>query len=242
MSDSIDIETDLVIEDFGILSFEDSDEEQQDLTSILHLPEEILVQIFSYISLQELYHSVALVCKLFCRLTRDPGVRRCVSLSGKGLTVTKEAASFVSEAHNLKSLSLKNRGDSNTLVTAALLNCRNLKILEVRFCQPLTESTLSTFSGSSVVSKLEYFSLEGTGVCVVEPSNASRRHLFASAHNLRHLDLFGCKFLEPEDLVRINVLCFLIVLKQRFITVFNLYLIHKYPEIYVYKVFRGNCS
>ncbi len=210
MSDSIDIETDLVIEDFGILSFEDSDEEQQDLTSILHLPEEILVQIFSYISLQELYHSVALVCKLFCSLTRDPGVRSCVILNPRGLTVTKEAASFVSEARNLRSLSLNTRGDSNTLVTAALLNCRNLKILEIRFCQPLTESTLSTFSGSSVVSKLEHFSLEGSGFCVIGPE--SRLHFLESALNLRHLDLFGCKFLDPEDLVRKNALCFFITL------------------------------
>ena len=203
MSDSIEIETDLVIEDFGILSFDDSDDDKEDCqVSIVNLPEEILINIFSHISLHELYHSVAFVCKLFCRLTRDPDVRRAVHLNGRGLTVTKEAEAFVSEAHQLRSLSLKNRGDSNTLVTAALLNCRNLKELEIRYCQPLTEKTLTTFSGSSVVSKLELFSMEGTGFCVVEPYNESRRQLFASARNLRHLDLFGCKFLEPEDLVR----------------------------------------
>ena len=200
MTDPIEIESDLVIEEFGVLSFDDSDEDecQPPQTSILDLPEEILIHILSYISLYELYHNVALVCKMFCRLTRDPGVRRTIFINNKA--PSEFAEKFVGDALNLTSLTLKNRGDANKLLTAALSHCRHLSHLEARFCQPLTEASLTRLSG--FVSNLQYFSLEGTGVCASEPFNDVWRHLFASAAQLRHLNLFGCRFLESEDLVR----------------------------------------
>jgi hypothetical protein len=201
MTDPIEIESDLVIEEFGILSFDDSDEEdcQPPRISILDLPEEILIHILSYISLYELYHNVAPVCKMFCRLTRDPGVRRTIFINNKA--PPEFAEKFVGEALHLTSLSLKNRCDANKLLAAALSHSPHLSHLEARFCHPLTEASLTQLSG--LVSNLQYFSLEGTGVCASEPFNDVWRHLFASAAKLRHLNLFGCRFLEPEDLVRI---------------------------------------
>jgi hypothetical protein len=70
--EALDIESDVVVEDFGTLSLIDIDDDSDGhaSTSILDLPEEILLQILSHITLYELYHSVAFVCKLFCRLTR----------------------------------------------------------------------------------------------------------------------------------------------------------------------------
>ena len=204
MTEALEIETDLVIHDFGILSFDESDEDDsleplEPKLSILDLPEEVLVQIISYISLYELYHSVALVSKLFCRISRDPCVRNSIYLNHKAPTLF--ATTFVSEAVHLKSLFLKNRGDVNKLLAAALSNCRQLTQLEARFCQPLTEASVNSLSSSKVISNLKYLSLEGTGVSANQPFIGVWRHVFSAALNLRHLNLFGCRFLEPEDLV-----------------------------------------
>ena len=205
MADELDIETELEIQDFGILSFEDSDNEDilnsfEPKLSILDLPEEVLVHIFSYVPIYQLYHSVALVSKQFCRISRDPSVRNCIYLNHKA--PTEFATPFVSEAVHLKSLFLKNRGDVNKILTAALSNCRQLTQLEARFCQPLTEASLNILCTSKVISNLKYFSLEGTGVSASQPFIGVWRQIFSAALNLRHLNLFGCRFLEPEDLVQ----------------------------------------
>ncbi len=199
MTDSIEIESDLVIEEFGVLSFDESEEDefQTPKISILDLPEELLIHILSYISLYELYHNVAPVSKMFCRLTRDPGVRRTIFINNKA--PSEFAEKFVGDALHLTSLTLKNRDDANKLIAAALSHCCKLSHLEARFCQPLTEASLTRLSG--FVSNLQFFSLEGTGVCASEPFNDVWRHLFASTAKLRHLNLFGCRFLESEDLV-----------------------------------------
>ena len=208
MSDSLEaLETDLHVEDFGILSLSQSDFEDDDLLavdsppkSILDLPEEIVVEIFSYISLPELYHSVALTCKRFCRLTRDPSVRRSIYLSSKSLIATPKAERFVEESHRAASLTLHNRNDSNQLLSAALLGCKRLAHLELKFCQPLNESSLSSLSAAPVVSNLVHFSLQGSNLASSDIVGGLRQ-FFASASNLRHLNLFGCKILEGEDLV-----------------------------------------
>jgi hypothetical protein len=86
--------------------------------------------------------------------SRDPSVRRCICLNSRGLTATSEAAAFLSESHRVTSLSLVNRCDANTLLTAALTGGRNLKQLELRFCQPLTEATVNLLCASSVAGSL----------------------------------------------------------------------------------------
>ena len=181
--------------------------EQPSTRSILRLPEEILIQIFSSVTLYDLYHSVALVCKTFLRLSRDPSVRRSICLTNQGLTGTSEAEKFVAESHHITSLYIRKRDDANTLLTAALQNCRNINLIEIKFCRPLNESTLTLLSRSNVALKLVHFSLEGTNLVTQESVGDAWHHFFSSASNLLHLNLFGCWFLDGSHLLKIGQCC-----------------------------------
>jgi hypothetical protein len=170
--------------------------------SILDLPEEILVFIMTFLSLPMLYGSVARVCKHFCKLTRDPAVRRNISFH-RNLPIPTFAKSFVDEAHrHLTSLSLFKREDSNEIVAAATENCSNLKQLKINLCRALTKSTLDVLARSPVVANLEYVSFSHWNFGDVERVGGTLRRFLEAARNLRHLDLFACG-VESEDWVRI---------------------------------------
>jgi hypothetical protein len=169
--------------------------------SILDLPEETLLLIMTFLSLPVLYGSVALVCKKFCNLTRDPAVRRNVCFRDDH-PIPTFARSFVVEAHHhLRELSLFRREDSNELVEVAALNCPNLKRLKIDECCTLTKSTISVLARSSVVSNLESVSFRDGNFCGAKIVDGSLRQLLESARNLRHLDLCGYDSLESKDMV-----------------------------------------
>jgi hypothetical protein len=164
----------------------------------------------TFLSLPMLYGSVARVCKHFCKLTRDPAVRRKVRFANDirngrlDLPIPTFARSFVAEAHrHLTSLSLFRRQDSNELVAAAAESCPNLKRLEVDACRALTKSTIDVLTRSPVVSQLEFVSFRKCDPYGSEPSKGILRQFLVSARNLRHLDFFEYDVLESEDMVRI---------------------------------------
>ncbi len=157
-----------------------------------------------------LYGSVALVCKHFCKLTRDPAVRRNVCIRNKlrydrkDFPIPTFARSFLAEAHlHLTSLSLFRRQDSNELVAAAAESCHNLKRLEVDACRALTKSTIDALTHSPVVVNIEFVSFRFWDQYGSKPSKGMLRQFLESARNVRHLDLINYDVLESEDMVRI---------------------------------------
>ena len=59
------IENDIVIEDL---------EQDQNLLKLTELPDEIILRIYSYLTTSETLNSMALVCKQFHRISKDPSV------------------------------------------------------------------------------------------------------------------------------------------------------------------------
>lgn len=197
---------DLVVEDLEDLDFalQPPDEDQ---LSILDFPDEILLQIFSYISLHELYRSVATVCKLFLRLTRDPAVRSSIFISNKVNQIF--AIDFLAESVYTNRLVLKERSDSNVLLQTAFATFHHLNHLELRFCRQINHETFELMANPNIAENLKFLSFDCTDSCTRDPSNqtSSRVSLFSHASNLRHLNLFASKFPESEDLITIGKVC-----------------------------------
>ena len=93
------LEDDIVIEDLEA-------EQQNDICQLL--PDEILLKIFSYMKTFDVLHSVALVCKKFYGLSKDPSVIEQIILKPNYDHLNAQTIiDAISRSRGLKSLTLK---------------------------------------------------------------------------------------------------------------------------------------
>ena len=132
--------------------------EVADLT--LRLPPEIWIKILSYLTYDVLCE-VALVNSRFRSLALDPTLWTKISLQSDAIASTETVLNLIQRCHLLTELSLRCRDDTSALLAAAARNCKNLKVLEVRFCPVLTYSDLEMLATNFRF--LEHLDLECTG-------------------------------------------------------------------------------
>ena len=128
---------------------------EQKATQLLDLPNEIVLKVLSYLPCGVLHKKVALVCKRFLHLTRDPSL--CLELQfPKGYLNTEVAESVISRASMLQRLALplhRSWGSAcicQQVVEAAVRSGAKLKELVIGRC-PHNDATLEIVTASLVL-------------------------------------------------------------------------------------------
>lgn len=205
-----DIEETILLEEITDKQFlEQSISEQRgEVCSFDILPEEIILKIFSFLTIGELCRYVALVCKLWLQYSRCPLLRQKLSFWESNRETSLEEISDVinSNCPLLKDLCLQPRTEL-TLHGCRMLaqSCPHLQTLSLSFCGQITRQILDQFV--TFCPKLRDLNLAGCGVtdqCLEGLNKLPLRKLNAS-HCTKLTD-DGLKFLSTEchQLCRLN--------------------------------------
>ena len=111
-------------------------------TSILDLPNELLINILKYLPNYDIHHSVAFVCKKFNELSMDPRFILEIYINRYKLYIgrqrhylnhpsQKSICDFLTRSRYLSKLTIEDREDVEFLVLNALKICLNLSNLEI---------------------------------------------------------------------------------------------------------------
>lgn len=164
------------------------------------VPREILLYIFSFLSVQELGRSVEPVCVAWRDLARDPTLRTCLIFSFQNHVDGDRIKSLLASAPLLATLELQSREDAQDLLLHAASFCPRLKELTVKFSDGLTEVVFRALMENC--SRLQSLNVEGSRVCDRESFI-----LMAGFLHLRHLNLSHCDLLDDVGLITIAKQC-----------------------------------
>jgi len=168
---------------------------------ISSLPDELLLNILSYLSQYELHKMAALVCIKWLQLSRDPTLLKKVTLKGDTFGKTEHLVQILSGASMLEELRIRCRDDAIVLVqTVAQFSGKRLKRLQINYCPGLTEEC--TFLLAKNCTDLKFVNLDGTGTI----SDIATGHL-TRIISLKNIDLFNCKYVLPEHITNIATNC-----------------------------------
>jgi F-box/leucine-rich repeat protein 2/20 len=189
--------SDLTIEDI-----ENQDFVEESFT-VIDLPDEVILHIFSYLSTYEICHLIAPVCRHFHRLSYDPCLIRSISLKP---TIDQSDVEFVvaaiSRSRCLSSLVIKSRQDAEFLASTAAKNCPRLEKLEIIYCNKLSDDCLASIVDSEVGQSLKSLNLECTPL-----STHWGTSQVTKLANLTSLNLFNCRFFDSFHLAAIAYNC-----------------------------------
>lgn len=164
------------------------------------VPREIMLYIFSFLSVQELGQSVEPVCVAWRDLARDPTLRTSLVFSFQNRVNGERVKELLAGAPLLQTLELQSREDGQDLLLQAAACCPRLKELTVKFCDGLTEVVFRALMENC--SRLQSLNVEGSRVCDRECF-----HLIAGFLHLRHLNLSHCHLLDDLGLITIAKQC-----------------------------------
>lgn len=164
------------------------------------LPHEVLLYIFSFLSVEELGRSVGQVCVAWRHLARDPTLRTRLVFSFQNRVEGERVKELLASAPLLQKLDLESREDGEELLVHAASFCPRLRELTVKFCDGLTSTVFRALMENC--SHLQSLNVEGSRVCDRECF-----HLIAGFFHLRHLNLSHCDFLDDVGLITITKQC-----------------------------------
>ncbi|PNF20017.1 hypothetical protein B7P43_G06630 [Cryptotermes secundus] len=102
-------------------------------TNIVDLPPELQLEIFSRLSMRDLYQRVAPVCKKWRILARHPSLRKELLL---GKDISKSSAlQLLQESPQLGRLSLRGRSDTDAILRRVRRSNRHIETLEIVECR-----------------------------------------------------------------------------------------------------------
>lgn len=199
-----DLEEIIVLEEFpGTQHDEEAKSlalEGQDVSLFDILPEELILKIFSFLSLQELCKTISLVCKLWLFYSRCPVLwQRLSLLETSRFNSIEEVSDFIlSNCPLLKHLYLQPRTELTLLGCSVLAKaCPHLHSLSLSFCDHITKETLDEFV--TFCPHLRDINLEG---CVVTDSALEGLDKLPlqklNASHCTHLTDCGLNFLATE--------------------------------------------
>lgn len=163
--------------------------------SILDLPEEIILYIFSYLDNEFLLQKIALVCKTWSRLAKDPMLWISLSLDMKMQDFNLKSALL--QFPYLQKLIIQQGTIDNGFVEAMTFLSK-LWFLSLTFCDILSEAENAFekfFEKNSL--KLKYLDFEGSEV------NREILSKICNLKSLRHLNLSHCIYLANETLLKV---------------------------------------
>jgi hypothetical protein len=102
-------------------------------TNIMDLPPELMLEIFSQLSVRELDQCVAPVCKKWSILARHPSVRKDLSID-KDMS-TSNTRELLRSSPLLLKLRLKDRNDTDAILRRVCRSNRRIETLEMEGCQ-----------------------------------------------------------------------------------------------------------
>lgn len=199
--DDDDVEETIFLEEFlEKQSVEEHKSVEHESSPFDILPEELILNIFSFLTLRELCKHVALVCKLWLYYSKCPILRQRLSLlENSRITSLEELSDFIqSNCPLLKHLYLQPKTEL-TLHGCCVLaqSCPHLQSLSLSFCDQITKETLNEFV--TFCPNLRDINLEGcpvTDKCLEGLEKLPLRKLNAS--HCTHLTDYGLKFLSTE--------------------------------------------
>jgi hypothetical protein len=119
-----------------VLKTRDISTERELLSSqanIMDLPPEVMLEIFSQLSVKELDQCVAPVCKRWSILATHPSLHKELSF-GKDIS-TSDARKLLRSAPLLRRLSLNGRHDTDTILRRVCKSNRHIETLEMEGCR-----------------------------------------------------------------------------------------------------------
>ncbi|KAI8507598.1 hypothetical protein Bbelb_149780 [Branchiostoma belcheri] len=139
---------------------EDIDEEAEDGTRFGDLPAELVVRIFSYLTLQELCESAAPVCRAWYRHAHDPLLWQELDLDFNHDVRAVDLCAMIRGAPLLKVLVMRGRNELTiTEVSVFVKYCSMLQQLDMGFCKVLDLTMLHIIVDSCP--QLELVNVEG---------------------------------------------------------------------------------
>lgn len=167
---------------------------------INNLPCELLLYIFSFLSVCELCISVAPVCTAWRDLAKDPSLWTHLVFSFQHCVEGERVRRLLEGSPLLLSLELQNREDSGDLLQQVAASCTKLRELTVKFCDGLTEDTFKLLMENCP--DILYLNIEGSYVY-----GSKSYHMMAGLHQLRYLNLSHCQALDNSGLITIAKQC-----------------------------------
>ena len=126
------------------------------------LSDEIVLSILSFLDQYELHLTVALVCKKWFHLSRDPSLMKKMVLKGDTFGKTEHIVDILSCATQLEDLKIRCRDDAVILLqTVAQFSGRRLEKLQINYCPSLTEECTSLLEKNCT--NLKSVNIDGTG-------------------------------------------------------------------------------
>ncbi|XP_017769716.1 PREDICTED: uncharacterized F-box/LRR-repeat protein C02F5.7-like [Nicrophorus vespilloides] len=101
-------------------------------TQLNDLPNEVLLKIFSYIPVKELFYNIRPVCKRYKDLAMSPILWKSIEVENEVPTTTLKQ--WIKSAKLLKYLSLRHRHDINSLAEEVSKCCKNLESIKLQNC------------------------------------------------------------------------------------------------------------
>ena len=198
--DDDDIEETILLENIPEKQLVKQSEGRENTSPFDILPEELILNIFSFLTVQELCRYVALVCKLWLHYSKCPLLRQKLSFwESTRVFPLEEISDFIKVKYPLlKDLCLQPRTEL-TLHGCSMLaqSCPHLQVLSLSFCDQVTVHILNQFV--TFCPNLRDINLAGCAVtdhCLEGLNKLPLRKLNAS-HCTRLTDN-GLKFLSKE--------------------------------------------
>jgi hypothetical protein len=107
---------------------------------IMNLPPEVLLSIFSNLSIKNLCVSVAPVCRRWAILSKDPRLWKDLTLNSNAVS-TKRVCGFLQRSPKLRRLTLCYRRDTDTILEHLLMENRPVERIEIRSCTGSRQNT-----------------------------------------------------------------------------------------------------
>ena len=165
------------------------------------LSDEIVLTILSFLNQYELHLTVALVCKKWFQLSRDPALLKRMVLKGDTFGKTEHIVDILSCATLLEDLRIRCRDDAVILLqTVAQFSGRRLQKIQINYCPSLTEECTSLLAKNCT--NLKSVNINETGTI----SEIATSHL-TQIRYLQSIDLFNCKYVLPDHVMNIAQNC-----------------------------------
>ena len=172
----------------------------------MELPEKVLLKIFGFLSTQEIFSKVALVCKRFNLLSKDPNLIKFWDVIFDNEYDFEYIAKVLLRTRNLRQLKIKansydfiyeNENKIRILLQQALKNNRNIKVLDLSPITITRELMDTVYECGSKIEELTISEFTVRGPLVMEPIDELK--------HLKHLSIFrlslnGLKAISDSNL------------------------------------------
>jgi hypothetical protein len=111
----------------------DWNESRRPETSIMELPSKLLLSVFNYLSIREVCACVALVCRRWYILSRQPNLRKDLTFNSNAVS-TKKVCDLLRRSRQLRKLTLYGRKDTDAILQQLLISNRLVERIEICLC------------------------------------------------------------------------------------------------------------